>query len=122
MEHKFSQEINIEIDGILKEVNLWNEFFTFCLDFYSDGWAIFLNEKNLYPRRIVIFKSYTTNLYSIKSFEVYLNYDKKEEFKELYSVENINNQTHLLKELKEIIYGKDILNIASKLYKNNFLK
>lgn len=122
MEHKFSQEINIEIDGILKEVNLWNEFFTFCLDFYSDGWAISLNEKNLYPRRIVIFKSYTTNSYSIKSFEVYLNYDKKEEFKELYSVENINNQTHLLKELKEIIYGKDILNIASKLYKNNFLK
>lgn len=122
MEQKYSSKIKIEIDGILKEVNLWNEFFTFNLDFYSDGWAIFLKEKNLYPRRIVIFKSYNTNSYSIKSFEVHLNYDKKEVFKELYSVENIKNQNHLLKELKEIIYGKDILNNASKIYKDNFLK
>ncbi len=122
MEYKFSPKIKNEIDGILKEISFWNEFFSINFDFYFDGWAIFLKEKNLYPRSIVIFKSYTTNSYSIKSFEVHLNYSKKEEFNEIFSVENIRNQSLLLKELKEIIYGKDILNNASKIYKNRFLK
>jgi len=122
MEDKFSPKIKNEIEGILKEISFWSEFFSIKFDFYFDGWAIFLREKSLYPRSIVIFKSYTKNSYSIKSFEIHLNYSKKEEFNEIFSVKNIRNQKILFKELKEIIYGKDILSNASKIYKNKFLK
>ncbi|MFX0042316.1 MAG: hypothetical protein ACFE8L_05340 [Candidatus Hodarchaeota archaeon] len=122
MENKFSPKIKNEIEEILKEISFWNEFFSIKFDFFFDGWAIFLKEKSLYPRNIVIFKSYTKNSYSVKSFEIHLNYSKKEEYKEIFSVKNIGNQKLLFKELKEIIYGKDILNNASKIYKNKFLK
>jgi hypothetical protein len=122
MENKFSPEIKNEIEEILKEVSFWNEYFSIKFDFFLDGWAIFLKEKSLYPRNIVIFKSYTKNSYSIKSFEIHLDHSKKEEFKEIFSVNNLGNQKLLFKELKEIIYGKDILNNASKIYKNKFLK
>ena len=122
MEDKFSPKIKNEIEGILKEISFWSEFFSIKFDFYFDGWAIFLREKSLYPRSIVIFKSYTKNSYSIKSFEIHLNHFKKEEFDEIFSVKNIRNQKMLFKELKEIIYGKDILSNASKIYKNKFLK
>ncbi|MFX1316950.1 MAG: hypothetical protein ACFE9T_13900 [Promethearchaeota archaeon] len=122
MENKFSLEIKNEIDDILEKIDYWKSSFSINLEFYFNGWAIFLKEKNIYPRCIVIFKSYNTNLFSIKSFEVHLNNYKKEEFKEIYSVENIDNQNALFKELKEIIYGKDILNNASKIYRNRFLR
>ncbi|MFX1504456.1 MAG: hypothetical protein ACFFDH_26095 [Promethearchaeota archaeon] len=89
-------------------------------EFYFDGWAIFLREKNAYPRSITIFKSYETRTYSIKSFEITLKNYNKEEFKELYFVDNIRNKDSLLEELKEIIYGKDLEKDASKLFNNMF--
>ena len=122
MENKFSPNIKSEVEDILKNLDFWNNYFSINLEFYFDGWSIFLKEKNLYPRCIVIFKSYNINLFSIKSFEVHLNNYKEEKFKEIYSVENINNKNFLFKELKEIIYGKDILNDASKIYRDRFLR
>ena len=122
MKNKFSPEIQNEIDEIFKKINLWNKLFTFQIEFYFDGWAIFLKEKNLYPRCIVVFKSYEKDLYSIKSFEIHLHNLKKEEYKEIYSIENIRNRYNLLKELKEVIYGKDLLKSASKTYNRTFLK
>ena len=47
---------------------------------------------------------------------------QKEEFKELYSVDNINNETTLLGELKEVIYGKDLMKEVSKIFNNAFTK
>ncbi len=122
MKNKFSPEIQNEIDDIFEKINIWKELFYFQVEFYFDGWAIFLREKNLYPRSIVIFKSYAKNTYSLKSFEIHLHNLKKEEFKEIYSKENIRNHENLLKELKEVIYGKDLLRNASKTYKNAFLQ
>jgi len=122
MKNKFSPEIQNEIDDILEKIHIWKELFYFKVEFYFDGWAILLREKNLYLRSIVIFKSDAKKTYSLKSFEIYLHNLKKEEFKEIYSKENIRNHENILKELKEVIYGKDLLRNALKTYKNAFLQ
>ncbi len=121
MNNKFSAENQAEINDIVSKIQNWKNFFNYKIEFYFDGWAIFLREKNVYPRYITIFKSYNTNTYSIKSFEVYLKDFQKEEFKELYFIDNISTKNDLLKELKDIIYGKDLIQEASELYNNTFL-
>jgi hypothetical protein len=120
MINKYSPEIQKEIEGILNKTQSWKGLFTIKLEFYFDGWAIFLKEKNIYPRCIVIFKSYETNQFSIKSYDIYLQNYKKEEYYEIYSVENIKNKTDLLKELKAVIYGKDLGNQAIQIYNETF--
>jgi len=120
MINKFSDEIQEEIEGILKKIHVWEDLFTIKLEFYFDGWALFLKEKNLYPRCIVIFKSNERKQYSIKSYNIYLQNYKKEEYEEIYSVENLINQEDVIQELKEIIYGKDLGNHALKVYYNTF--
>ncbi|MBY8991660.1 MAG: hypothetical protein KGD58_12995 [Candidatus Lokiarchaeota archaeon] len=120
MINKFSEEIQKEIEGILNKIQVWNALFNIKLEFYYDGWAVFLKEKNLYPRCIVIFKSNESEQYSIKSYNVYLQNYKKEKYQEIYSIENINNQDDVLKELRDIIYGKDLGNQALKIYNDAF--
>jgi len=121
MENKFSIETQTEIDDLIHKIQKWKDLFEFKTELFFDGWAISLREKNAYPRSIIIFKSYDTQLYSIKSFEIHLKNYQKEEFNELYSVDNINNINTLLKELKEIIYGKDLMNEISKIYNDAFI-
>jgi hypothetical protein len=120
MSSKFSQEIQDEIEKILEFLQFWKNLFYFNTEFYVDGWAISLREKILYPRCIVIFKSFENDLYSIKSFEVHLQNFKMEKFKELYSVEKIKNKEALLIELKEIIYGKDLGNQVLRMCDDTF--
>ena len=120
MNNKFSLEIQKEIEGIIKKIQIWKDLFNIKLDFYYDGWSIFLKEKNVYPRCIVIFKSYESNQFSIKSFDIYLRNYKKEEYDEIYSAENINNQYDLIKELKEVIYGKDLGRKVFQIYNETF--
>ncbi len=115
-------QIQTEIDDFKKKIQVWKNLFDIKIEFYIDGWAIFLREKSFYPRIIIIFKSYEKCSYSIKSFEIHLRNYKDEEFKELYSIESIKDQKYLLNELKEVIYGKDLINSASKIYKNTFLE
>lgn len=121
MEDKFSPHIKIEIDELINKIQKWKNIFDFKVKFYFDGWAFILREKNLYPRIITIFKSYERKIYSIKSFEVQLKNYNNEEYKELYSVENIKDKNDLIKELKDLIYGKDLLEDASKIYNSVFL-
>jgi len=121
MKNKFSPEIQTEINEIINKIQKWKNIFDHKIEFFFDGWAIFLREKNAYPRFITIFKSYKANTYLIKSFEVSLKDFQKEEFEELYSIENIDNINDLLEELKDVIYGKDLIKGVSKLYKNLFL-
>ncbi|MHA2008669.1 MAG: hypothetical protein ACXABO_11480 [Promethearchaeota archaeon] len=120
MKDKFSVEIQREIDEIILKIQKWKNLFNIKVEFYSDGWAIFLREKNIYPRCIVIFKSYENDLYTVKSFEIQLRNFKKEEYNELYSLENIKNKNNLIQEIKDIIYGKDLGTQALKICKNNF--
>jgi len=122
MINKFSEEIQKEIEGILNKIQVWNALFNIKLEFYYDGWAVFLKEKNLYLRCIVIFKANESEQYSIKSYNVYLQNYKKEKYQEIYSIENINNQDDVLKELRDIIYGKDLGNQASKIYNDAFIE
>jgi len=121
MENKFSLQIQTEINEIIHKIQKWKKFFDTKIEFYFDGWAISLREKNVDPRNITIFKSYERDTYSIKSFEVHLKNYNKEEYKELYSVDNIKDKNDLVDELKDLIYGKDLLEDASKIYKNTFL-
>jgi len=121
MKNKFSPKIHAEINSIINKIQKWENFFEFRTEFYFNGWAISLREKNLYPRYIIIFKSYDSQMYSIKSFEIHLKNYQKEEYKELYSNNHINDTNSMLEELKEIIYGKDLIEEASKIYKNAFI-
>jgi len=121
MENKYSLETQVEIENILKEIQFKN-LFSIKYEFFFDGWAIFLKEKALYPRSIVIFKSYNKDSFSIKSFEIYLDNYKEEKYKQIYVVEDIINIADLIKELNEITYGKDLINYTSKKYYNYFDK
>jgi hypothetical protein len=120
MDKKFSHEIQNDLEEILKQLQFWKDIFYISTEVYYEGWAIFLREKNLYPRCIVIFKSFENQLYSIKSFEIHLQNFRKEKFKELYSVQKIDNQHALLVELKEIIYGKDLGNQVLRMCDDTF--
>lgn len=120
MQNNFSTEIQTELNEIKYEIQEWKSLFDIEIELYIDGWAIFLREKNIYPRSIIIFKSYENCTYTIKSFEIHLKDYEKEEFRELYSVDDIKNKNILLNEIKAIIYGKDLMNDASNLYRANF--
>ncbi|MFX1597143.1 MAG: hypothetical protein ACFFBK_13890 [Promethearchaeota archaeon] len=121
MDNKYLPHIQNEINEILNKIHDWDKFFDSKIEFYFDGWAISLRDKNIYPRCIIIFKSYDNTDYSIKSFKVYFKNYKKEEFKELYFLENNKNKEDLLKELKKIIYGKGLIKETSRIYNNAFL-
>jgi len=114
MEHKFSTETQKEVNTVLDKVSEWKNLFSIKVDYFYEGWAIYLKEKSIYPRSIVIFKSYSEDYYSIKSFEIHTN-NKKELFKELYVNEKIETISNLYYEVKEIIYGKDILGSISSM-------
>jgi hypothetical protein len=120
MNGKSYQELQDEIEVLLRKVQFWKDIFDINCSRYYDGWAVFLKEKSLYPRSIVIFKSFENALYSIKSFEVHLQNFEAEKFKELYFIENITNQDDLLIELKEVIYGKDLGNQVLKMCNDTF--
>jgi hypothetical protein len=122
MKYKISSEIQNEIEYIKQKVQVWQNLFDVEVELYFDGWAIFLREKIMYPRSIIIFKSYEDGTYSIKSFEIHLKNYKDEEFRELYAVERIKNRNDLLIELKDVIYGKDLISDASNMCKNTFIQ
>lgn len=117
MDHKFSNETQKEVKTVLDKLTEWKNLFSIKVDYFYEGWAIYLNEKSIYPRIIVIFKSYSENYYSIKSFEIHSN-NKKELFKELYVNEKIETIPNLYSEVKEVIYGKDILGSISSMKSN----
>ncbi len=120
MINKFSSETQKEIDGIIKKIKTWKDLFNINQEFYYDGWSISLKEKNVYPRCIIIFKSYESNQFSIRSFDIYLRNYQKEEYHEIYSVEKIKNHHDLIKELKDVIYGKDLGNQVLQIYNKTF--
>ena len=108
MENKYSLKTQEEINAVLDILKEWKNLFVIKEDYFYEGWAIYLKEKSIYPRSIVIFKSYSEHQYSIKSFEIHSS-NKKELLKELYVNERIYSIPELYTEVKEIIYGKDLL-------------
>ena len=108
MDRKYSLETQKEVNAVLAKLLEWKNLFSIKVDYFYEGWAIYLKEKSIYPRNIVIFRSYSEKHYSIKSFEIHVS-KGKENFKELYVNEKIGTLSELYSEVKEIIYGKDIL-------------
>ena len=121
MENKYSSQTQKEIDTLFIKLQVWKNLFFFKIEYHFDGWAITLEEKNAYPRKIVVFKPYHENVYSIKSFEIRQNNGKRDVHEELYFNDQIRNLDDLVHEVREIIYGKDLMNIASKKYQENIL-
>jgi len=121
MENKYSIQTQKEIDSLFIRLQVWKDFFFFKIEYHMDGWAIILDEKNAYPRKIIIFKPYREEIYSIKSFEIRQNNGKKDIHEELYFNDKINSLDDLVYEIREIIYGKDLMNIATKKYQENIL-
>ncbi|MBY8986362.1 MAG: hypothetical protein KGD65_14905 [Candidatus Lokiarchaeota archaeon] len=113
MNDKYSLKTQNEINSILERLNEWKNLFFFEVKYFYEGWAIYMREKNTYPRSLVIFKSSSDDYFSIKSFEIHFS-EKNETYKELYINEKIDTIQQLFSEVKEIIYGKDILNSISK--------
>ena len=115
MDRKYSLETQEEINTVLANFVEWKNLFSIKVDYFYEGWAIYFKEKSIYPRSIVIFKSYSETYYSIKSFEIHTN-KEREVYKELYVNERIETISELYSEVKAIIYGKDILGSISKLF------
>ena len=122
MESKYSPEMQSEINRLLDTIKIYKNLFSINIEYFIDGWAIFLNEKKIYPRRIVIFNSHINDSFSIKSFQINLKDCRKEENKELYSILNLDTIDKVMKELKDIIYGKDMMSYTSEKYFNKVLK
>ena len=112
MDRKYNLDTQKEINAVLASFDEWKNLFSVKVDYFYEGWAIYLKEKSMYPRSIVIFKPYSENHYSVKSFEIHSS-KEKEIFKELYVSEKIETLSELYAEVKEIIYGKDILGSIS---------
>lgn len=103
---KYDNDVKQEIESILNVLEYWKELFSINYEFYIDGWAIYLREKRIYPRLIVLFRS--ERGYSLKSYEIHLMRDK-EIRKEIFSLEHIANKEEALEEVKNVIYGKDLI-------------
>jgi hypothetical protein len=114
MDRKYCPETQKEVNTILDKLDEWKNLFSVKVVYFYEGWAIYLNEKSIYPRSIVIFKPYSENYYSVKSFEIHST-NKKEVFKELYVSERIDTISTLHSEVRDIIYGKDILGSISSM-------
>jgi len=113
MEKKYDHDTQIQVDKLMKKLGIWKDLFSVKINFYVEGWAAYLMEKNIYPRLIVIFKPYDCDYFSIKSFEVSYDTKANEIHSEIYSQDLIYGFQNLFVELKEIIYGKDIITSIS---------
>ena len=115
MDPKYCSKTQKEVSTVLKSLFEWKNLFSIKVKYFYEGWAVYLREKNMYPRCIVIFKPYSMESFSIKSFEINFDKIKSESYKELYVNESIYSISNLLSELKQIIYGKDMLGNIKKL-------
>ncbi len=115
MDPKYCSKTQKEVRTVLKSLFDWKNLFSIKVKYFYEGWAVYIREKSMYPRCIVIFRPYSQENFSIKSFEI--NYDKikSESYKELYVNESIYSISNLLSEIKQIIYGKDMLGNIKKL-------
>jgi len=113
MEKKYDHDTQIQVDKLMKKLGIWKDLFSVKINFYVEGWAAYLMEKNIYPRLIVIFKPYDCDYFSIKSFEVSYDTKANEIHSEIYSQDLIYGFQNLFVELKEVIYGKDIITSIS---------
>jgi hypothetical protein len=110
MENKYSRKTQTLIEKFLNYIESWNNIFSVSINYYIEGWAAYLTEKSMFPRSIVVFNPYDFDYFSLKSFEVSYDKNGKECFTEIYSKENIHGFENLLRELKDVIFGKDLIN------------
>ncbi|TXT63545.1 MAG: hypothetical protein BAJALOKI3v1_350018 [Promethearchaeota archaeon] len=110
MNIKYSNKSQKEIKIILEYLDKWKCFFKVEIQYFIDGWSISLTELTLYPRYIVIAKLEGQDFFEIKSFEVSFNEAYEQVEKEIFSINQIFTLEDLFREIKEIIYGKDLFN------------
>ncbi len=113
MEKKYEHDTQIQVNKLMKKLGIWKNLFSVKIYFYVEGWAVYLTEKTIYPRLIVIFKPFDCDYFSIKSFEVSYDAKANEIHSEIYSRDLIDGFQNLFVELKEVIYGKDVITSIS---------
>lgn len=114
MDNKYTISSQQEINSIMNFLERWKKIFSIKIQYFIDGWSISLTELTLYPRLIVIAKFNNCDYFEIKSFEVELNRIYQNEYKEIFALNRIKTKERLFKEIKEIIYGKDLFNNIKK--------
>jgi len=114
MDSKYTISSQQEINSIMNFLERWKKIFSIKIQYFIDGWSISLTELTLYPRLIVIAKFNNYDYFEIKSFEVELNHIYQNEYKEIFALNRIKTKERLFKEIKEIIYGKDLFNDVKK--------
>ena len=114
MENKYSRKTQCLIEKLLKFIEYWDNIFSVSINYYIEGWAAYITEKSMFSRSIVVFNPYNFDYFSLKSFEISYDKNAKEMFTELYSKENIQGIENLLHELKEVIFGKDLIKTIKK--------
>ena len=114
MDLKYSKKTQSEIEELLKELNHWQRFFAITLNYFYEGWALYLREKTIYPRLIVVFKPYLNKCYLISSFEIHHTESNKELYKKLYFNDQIQTISEAVSEFNKILYGKDLISSLSR--------
>lgn len=109
-----------EIDLILNNPYLSNDYFLIRNESFSEGWALFIEERMENPRRIVVSKNIEGNYFGIRSFQIHYKKNGKELVNEIYRIEHIFNIKNLLKELVSIMFGKDLIMQARQAYLKYF--
>ena len=123
MDIESNDDIQTEIEYIIFNLSIWNYIFKIKKEYFLEGYTLFLEEQDKnYPRLIVIHKKYDNNNFSIYSYERTFDIKAgKEKFIELYSIKEIENREDLLKNLKKVFCGVDILSYASQKDLKGFL-
>lgn len=97
----------------MEKLQIWKDIFALKSEFYMDSWKIVLREKYqtytsyyyIYTRVIIISKLFKNDTYSINIFT-----NDKEEYKVIFTKDNIKDHDSLLEELNEVIYKMGLLN------------
>lgn len=106
----------------ISKLEHWNSIFRIKKEFYIDGYSLFFEEQNVYPRLISVHKIFENQEFSIYSYQrIFDVKNGKEKLNEIYSIERIKDIDEMLKKLKEIFCGTDLLMQASSIY-NKLLK
>ena len=116
-----SKSIDSEIETLLNQIQKWKNLS--LENFMSDGnqFKILLREKipfsqRKYCRLFKLSGSHINRSYSIKSYEIHKD-ETKEDFLKIYSakIEGNANIKAILLDLKDIIQGKDEINLKPNL-------
>ena len=95
MNDKFSVKTQNEVNSILERLDGWKNLFFFEVKYFYEGWAIYMREKNTYPRSLVIFK-----------FLKFISVKKRKLIKSFILMRRLTRSSNYNLKLKKLYTGK----------------